>query len=100
MVPLGLRIRKTPTSIYGDDFVNNWNRTLTDCSNQLMQQIIKEESTVLNNLRTEIKQVQNEITTYAHLDAFSDMDKQIKTNIDKLEKQIMETKQTKLTQDQ
>lgn len=95
MIPHGLRICKTPKSAYGDDFMQQWNTILSDCSVKWMQLILTQESTIC----VEIKQLQIDVAAYTHLKAFKDLDLKIKTNITKMESLIMETKQTKLMRD-
>lgn len=74
MIPRGLRIKKTPTSTYNEDFTTKWNLILSDCSIKLMQLIISPENVVLNEVRSEIKELQQNIMPYADTQAFIDMD--------------------------
>lgn len=99
MVPRGLRIKKHPTTLYGDDFADKWNCVLSDCSKKLMELIISFESAALTDIRKEIKILQAEVTPFAHYEAFLQMDTKLKENIANMETTIMEIKKSKYMRD-
>lgn len=99
MVPRGLRIKKHPTTLYGDEFVEKWNSILTSCSKKLMELIISFENTALSEIRNEIKTLQGEIVPLAECVTFKEMDTKIKNNIAKLETTIAEIKKSKYMRD-
>lgn len=47
MIPRGLHLRKTPTTIYSDLFVAKWNDILSVCSLSLMELIVTQVVTKL-----------------------------------------------------
>lgn len=60
-IPRGLRLRKLPTTIYSDHFIEEWNAILSKCSLDLMGLIVKQEEAKLVELRSHIVVMQKEI---------------------------------------
>lgn len=99
MIPRGLRLRKFPTTIYNEEFIKNWENTLTDCSCKLIKLIIHQEETILVEIRNEIESAQAAVAVHSQLEAFNTLDTRIKENLSKLEKSITEIKQRKFLRD-
>lgn len=91
MVPRGLRLRKLPTTVYSDQFKQDWNHTLSDCSLQLIRLITAKEEKLLQELRADIKDIQNKLQTFIAVPSFMQFDAKMKENLAKLEAAITET---------
>lgn len=87
MITRGLRLKKFPTTVYLDSFVQQWEQALTDCSLTLMRLIVTHEESLLLETRTEIQ----------HMELFNTLDSRIQQNLSKLEKSIADIKQKKYT---
>lgn len=55
MVPRGLRLRKSPTTIFSESIMNEWYAILSNCSLSLMKLIMQQETIKMQALQEEIK---------------------------------------------
>ncbi|XP_075187606.1 uncharacterized protein LOC142258938 [Anomaloglossus baeobatrachus] len=99
MVPRGLRIRKTPTFIFNEDFHTEWNRILTTCSIELMNLIIREEEKKIKTLDVQIKEIQSYLNDNYDATDFQKLNEKFLTNIKKIEDNITQYKQRKYKRD-
>lgn len=99
MVPRGLRLKKIPTTIYNDSFLEKWNSILTTCSFKLIDLIISFEETELNVTRDEIKVAQDNLKKLKIGEEYKTLDEKINKNIADLQKSITEMKKSKFNRD-
>lgn len=99
MIPRGLRLKKFPSTVYNEDFKQQWENTLTNCSMELMRLIISQEEHTLKDIRLKIVTLQDIVKEQAESDAFNNLDQHMQENLDKLEKIITDTKQSKFMRD-
>lgn len=99
MIPRGLRLKKTPTTVYTDTFMCKWNEILSTCSLSLMDLIVTHEMTKLQSLETEIIKIQENVNVFADKDIFSTLHENVMRNVDKLETNIMQIKKAKFQRD-
>lgn len=99
MIPRGLRLKKFPSIAYNDDFKQKWEQILSECSLNLIRLIITHEEETLLVIRTKITALQSDVKIHAETDTFNKLDNKMQENLNKLEKIITETKQTKFLRD-
>ncbi|KAG8593608.1 hypothetical protein GDO81_000903 [Engystomops pustulosus] len=99
MIPRGLRIKKMPTTIYSDLFLETWNQTLSDCSEKLMALIIQEEQNILANIKLEMEDIKNQLNELSPTENLSNVEEEIKSNLTEMENSIMEIKKKKFDRD-
>lgn len=99
MIPRGLRLKKTPTTVYTDTFTSKWNEILSTCSLSLMDLIVTHEMTKLQSLESEIIKIQDNLKVFADKEDFSTLQDNVMKNVDKLETNIMQIKKAKFQRD-
>ncbi|XP_069609164.1 uncharacterized protein [Ranitomeya imitator] len=98
MIPRGLRIKKIPTTIYSQQFVDEWNMILSNCSTKLMQLIMKYEDIKLKNIQSEINDIKTSLEK-KDINKYNEELKNIKTSLLKSEDLIMSRKKNKFQRD-
>lgn len=99
MIPRGLRLKKTPTTMYTESFDTDWQIALSTCSITLMKLIISQEETKLQTLEGEINNTRLELDKYKDAEGFNMLNEKMTKNVDKLEQSIMQTKISKFKRD-
>lgn len=94
MIPRGHRLKKVLTAKYTDEFMEEWNKTLSECSLKLMGLIIQQEETQLKEINEEIK-----VTTDASTSEYVILEKKTEESLQKLEESVMATKRSKFSRD-
>lgn len=99
MVPRGLRIKKSPSTIYSDLFIVEWNDILSKCSFDLMRLISTYEEKLLVDVNQNIVSLKESVMQYRSLSIYDDLNTDLQLNISNLETEIMETKRSKYLRD-
>lgn len=99
MIPRGLKLKKLPTNIYSEQFKEDWNTILSNCSIQLMNLIIKNESEKLKDLAENITIEETKLEEFKDLSTFETEHKKLEDNITKLEDYIMQIKKNTFQRD-
>lgn len=100
IIPRGLRLRKNTTSMYTPDFQTQWNDILSTCSFQLISLIIKQEDIRLQEFKSQISVLQQDLKQHMSVDEWSSQFKKIEEGLRKAENIIVQTKKSKFERDQ
>lgn len=71
MVPRGLRLRKSPTTIFSESFMNEWYAILSNCSLSLMKLIMQQETIKMQALQEEISAARVELDKHKDAEGFA-----------------------------
>ncbi|XP_072010785.1 uncharacterized protein [Engystomops pustulosus] len=94
-IPRGLRVKKIPSNIYSETFVTEWNMILSECSSKLMNLIVKEETTKLQELSTKIEEIRQILKESTSNTDYDTQNLRIQQHIESLEEKIATTKKSK-----
>lgn len=99
VVPRGLRLRKTPTTVFSTKFQAEWDSILTKASLSLISLIVTEEENKLKVLQQEVAKASEDLEHFRHLHNYSTNYHRVEEKLEKLEEQIAATKRSKFLRD-
>ncbi|XP_053555632.1 GATA zinc finger domain-containing protein 14-like [Bombina bombina] len=99
MVPRGLRLKKNCTFTLNEELSNEWFETLENASLGLMKIIIKSRNLFLKDIKSEIDSHKNNLKSFENNIEFTNLQKDIFSNISKFKDNIIETKLSKYQRD-
>lgn len=99
MIPRRLRIKKAPTTVYSEAFTTEWNSILIQCSLSLMNLITSHETTKLQEIQHEIKELQETANKSSGSQEYDLLNEKMQKNLETLETSIMGLKRKKYEQD-
>lgn len=100
IIPFGLRIKLFPHfKNPSPTFKNNWEQTLTQCSQSLINLLNNEHKSELLDVDKELHDIHTKLLTFNTVEGFNIKEKQIGDNLSKISKQIITTKERKFIRD-
>ncbi|XP_053569871.1 phosphatidylinositol 3,4,5-trisphosphate 5-phosphatase 2 [Bombina bombina] len=100
IIPRGLRVRLFPTfSFHIDTYKDRWEQALINCSEILVAILSDYETEVMSELDKEISEYNIKLQKFETLDKFKQSYKEMREELDKREKEIIQTKCSKMKRD-
>ncbi|OCT78411.1 hypothetical protein XELAEV_18029522mg [Xenopus laevis] len=100
MIPRGLRIKKYPTVLTNDlEFVDQWNKILSDCSLRLMALLTDKRRQTYDSLKDDISKLKSEYLESKEQPEYLKYMDNLNKKVDKMEKELMDIKTNKFKRD-
>lgn len=99
MIPRGLRINKSATSLQTPDLKKQWEDILSECSIKLMKLLIEDENHQLILIQEEINKLEVTVKTQLVFSEWEKWQNTVSDNLKKMEENIIMTKQSKFERD-